>query len=119
MGAGIENKSELIQTYLAPLASRCRSIRPDRRRRATSIEPGTDLVVTNDPIIAGVHFFASDKPEDIAWKALAVNVSDLPPRAPIREPICWHWRFQGHRSATGWQPLRKGSAQHSRHSVVI
>ena len=40
-------------------------------------EPGHDLVVTTDPVIAGVHFFGTDRAEDIAWKALAVNVSDL------------------------------------------
>ncbi len=42
-----------------------------------SPEPGTDLVFTSDPIIAGVHFFPTDRPADIAWKALAVNASDL------------------------------------------
>jgi len=78
VGAGIENESELIQTYLAPLASKVPGAFGLTDDAALlSIEPGTDLVVTNDPVIAGVHFFASDKPENIAWKALAVNVSDL------------------------------------------
>jgi thiamine-monophosphate kinase len=40
-------------------------------------EPGTELVVKTDPVAEGVHFLADDTPEDIAWKALAVNVSDL------------------------------------------
>jgi thiamine-monophosphate kinase len=39
--------------------------------------PGTDLVLKTDPIAEGVHFLPGDAPEDIAWKALAVNVSDL------------------------------------------
>jgi thiamine-monophosphate kinase len=39
--------------------------------------PGTELVLKTDPIAEGVHFLAGDAPEDIAWKALAVNVSDL------------------------------------------
>ena len=38
---------------------------------------GFDLVLKTDPVRAGVHFFADDLPEAIAWKALAVNVSDL------------------------------------------
>ncbi len=38
---------------------------------------GLDLVLKTDPVRAGVHFFADDPPEAIAWKALAVNVSDL------------------------------------------
>ncbi|HWE16343.1 MAG TPA: thiamine-phosphate kinase [Hyphomicrobiaceae bacterium] len=40
-------------------------------------EPGTDFVLKTDPVAEGVHFLAGDAPEDIAWKALAVNVSDL------------------------------------------
>lgn len=40
-------------------------------------EPGTELVVKTDPVAEGIHFFEGDAPEDIAWKALAVNVSDL------------------------------------------
>jgi len=40
-------------------------------------EPGTELVLKTDPIAEGVHFLPGDTPEDIAWKALAVNVSDL------------------------------------------
>jgi thiamine-monophosphate kinase len=40
-------------------------------------EPGTELVLKTDPIAEGVHFLPGDEPEDIAWKALAVNVSDL------------------------------------------
>ena len=38
---------------------------------------GFDLILKTDPIRADVHFFADDPPEAIAWKALAVNVSDL------------------------------------------
>ena len=44
-------------------------------------EPGTELVLKTDPVAEGVHFFADDAPEDIAWKALAVNVSDLAAKA--------------------------------------
>ncbi len=40
-------------------------------------EPGTELVLKTDPVAEGVHFLPGDAPEDIAWKALAVNVSDL------------------------------------------
>ena len=39
--------------------------------------PGSDLVLKTDPVAEGVHFLPADAPEDIAWKALAVNVSDL------------------------------------------
>jgi thiamine-monophosphate kinase len=39
--------------------------------------PGTDLVLKTDPIAEGVHFLAGAEPADVAWKALAVNLSDL------------------------------------------
>jgi thiamine-monophosphate kinase len=68
----------LIARYFAPLARDfpgAYGLRDD----AAVIEPppGSDLVVTTDALVAGVHFFADDAPADIAWKALAVNVSDL------------------------------------------
>jgi len=44
---------------------------------------GTDLVVTTDALIAGVHFMADDAPADIAYKALAVNLSDLAAKAAL------------------------------------
>jgi thiamine-monophosphate kinase len=43
--------------------------------------PGTELVLKTDPVAEGVHFLPDDAPEDIAWKALAVNVSDLAAKA--------------------------------------
>jgi thiamine-monophosphate kinase len=46
-----------------------------------SVSGGEDLVVTTDALVADVHFFADDAPADIAWKALAVNVSDLAAKA--------------------------------------
>jgi len=44
-------------------------------------EPGTELVLKTDPVAEGVHFLPDDAPEDVAWKALAVNVSDLAAKA--------------------------------------
>ncbi len=35
------------------------------------------LVLTFDMIVEGVHYLASDPPEDVAWKLVAVNLSDL------------------------------------------
>jgi thiamine-monophosphate kinase len=39
--------------------------------------PGTELVVTTDALIEGVHFLPGEDAGAIGWKALAVNVSDL------------------------------------------
>jgi len=38
---------------------------------------GRDLVFTHDVLAAGVHYLPGDPPSDIAWKLLAVNLSDL------------------------------------------
>jgi thiamine-monophosphate kinase len=35
------------------------------------------LVLTKDMLVEGVHFLPDDPPADIAWKLVAVNVSDL------------------------------------------
>ncbi|MGE5267106.1 MAG: thiamine-phosphate kinase [Deltaproteobacteria bacterium] len=82
MSAKITSEDELIRMYLAPLtrsfegafhlADDCAIYTP---------VPGRELVITTDAVAAGVHFFADDAPEDIAWKALTVNVSDLASKA--------------------------------------
>ncbi len=38
---------------------------------------GADLVLTHDMLVEGVHFLPHDPPEDVAWKLVAVNLSDL------------------------------------------
>lgn len=38
---------------------------------------GTTLVLTSDTIVAGIHFLATDPPQNIGWKLAAVNLSDL------------------------------------------
>jgi thiamine-monophosphate kinase len=39
--------------------------------------PGRELVLTHDMLVEGVHYLAGDPPEDVAWKLVAVNLSDL------------------------------------------
>lgn len=38
---------------------------------------GQHLVLTHDMLAEGVHYLASDPPESVAWKLVAVNMSDL------------------------------------------
>ena len=38
---------------------------------------GTKIVLTHDTLVEGVHFLPDDPPESIAWKLIAVNLSDL------------------------------------------
>ncbi|MGQ0558426.1 MAG: thiamine-phosphate kinase [Sphingosinicella sp.] len=61
---------------LRPLAgdAAARGLRDD----AAVLEIGGQfLVITHDTLVEGVHFLADDPPADIAWKLVAVNLSDL------------------------------------------
>ncbi|MGH8173348.1 MAG: thiamine-phosphate kinase [Rhodanobacteraceae bacterium] len=65
------------------LKNRCALARADVRLGigddAAVLAPpaGHELVVATDTLVAGVHFPGSTRPEDIGWKSLAVNLSDL------------------------------------------
>lgn len=68
----------LIQATFAPLASGFSGALGLKDDCAVlSPPPGMDLVLTTDAVAEGVHFLADDPAADIAWKAVAVNVSDL------------------------------------------
>jgi thiamine-monophosphate kinase len=70
------SEDELIARYFRPLAGEGAS---DLLDDAASIRPlpGCDLVLTADALVSSVHFFPDDSAGAIAWKALAVNLSDL------------------------------------------
>jgi thiamine-monophosphate kinase len=73
-----DSEEAIIGAFFAPLAKGfpgAFDLRDDCA--AITPEPGCDLVVTTDAVIAGVHFFPGEGANAIAWKALAVNVSDL------------------------------------------
>jgi thiamine-monophosphate kinase len=42
-----------------------------------NLNPGHQLVTSTDTLVEGVHFFKDDSPIDIAYKSLAVNLSDM------------------------------------------
>ena len=68
---------DIISRLLAPLATHpaARGLSDD----AAVLTPplGRDLVFTHDVLASGVHYLPGDPPSDIAWKLLAVNLSDL------------------------------------------
>lgn len=43
----------------------------------TRLAPDRQLVACSDTLVAGVHFPLDTAPEDLGWKSLAVNLSDL------------------------------------------
>ena len=76
--ATVEGEEGIVQEFLAPLAAGfpgaygllddCASI---------AVPAGEEIIVKTDPVVEGVHFLKGADPADIAWRALAVNVSDL------------------------------------------
>jgi thiamine-monophosphate kinase len=69
---------DLIERYLAPLA-RGEKGAFGLKDDAAFVAPraGNGFVITADAIVEGVHFLRTDPPEEIAQKALRVNLSDL------------------------------------------
>lgn len=67
---------ELIRRHFAPLAAASAlGLRDDAATLAPP--PGSDLVLTVDAMVQGVHFLPDDPPELVARKLLRVNLSDL------------------------------------------
>lgn len=42
-----------------------------------------ELVLTHDMLVEGVHFLATDPPGDVAWKLVAVNLSDIAAKGAV------------------------------------
>src|SRR3569623_263454 len=45
------------------------------------------LTITTDTLVDGVHFLPADPPEDVAWKLLATNLSDLAAKGAAPEGV--------------------------------
>jgi thiamine-monophosphate kinase len=73
----VTGERDFIKKHLAPLATTAaaRSLADDAAVWTPPL--GRDLVFTHDVLAAGVHYLPTDPPGDIAWKLLAVNLSDL------------------------------------------
>src|SRR5205823_6225909 len=77
--AELSTEFELIEEFLKPFPrGRAVAIGPGSDCAALSVAPGMQLVATTDAVVEGVHFdLRRFSPEDVRWKALAVNLSDL------------------------------------------
>jgi thiamine-monophosphate kinase len=75
-GKPASGEDSLIARYFRPLAIDPGAFGLDDD--AAALKPdGSDIVVTMDAIVEGVHFLPDDPPDTIARKALRVNLSDL------------------------------------------
>lgn len=67
---------ELIQRHFSP-PTRHTVLAGGDDAAVIDLDPGSQLVVSADMLVAGRHFLVDDTPFDIGYKALAVNLSDL------------------------------------------
>jgi thiamine-monophosphate kinase len=70
-------EDRLIARYFRPLAKSPGAFGLTDDAAVVAPPPGCDVVLTTDGVIAGVHYFPNDKPENIGRKALRMNLSDL------------------------------------------
>jgi thiamine-monophosphate kinase len=54
-----------------------------------------DLVLTHDMLVEGVHFRAGDPAQDVAWKLLAVNLSDLAAKGAVPVGVLMGYALTG------------------------
>lgn len=74
-------ESDLLDLLRAlPLHSGARDLRDD-----AAVVGG--YVLTTDTLVEGVHFLPTDPPEDVAYKLLAVNLSDLAAKGATPEGV--------------------------------
>ena len=72
------NEFELIQGYFNwPIKDPSIEIGIGDDAALFSLKDGQQLVTTTDTLSEGVHFFKDTLPSDIAYKSLAVNLSDI------------------------------------------
>ncbi|MGH6771425.1 MAG: thiamine-phosphate kinase [Xanthobacteraceae bacterium] len=70
-------EDRLIARFFRPLAKHPGAFRLTDDAAALAVPAGTDLVLTTDMIVSGIHFLPEDAADMVAKKALRVNVSDL------------------------------------------
>ena len=76
-GNETSGEERLIARYFRPLATSPNAFGLGDDAAVLTPPAGCDLVLTTDGVIAGVHFLPSDSAQDIARKALRMNLSDL------------------------------------------
>ena len=59
------------------------ALTPEARGLNDDVATLGDLILTHDTIVEGVHYLPSDPPESVAWKLVAVNLSDLAAKGAV------------------------------------
>ncbi len=74
-----QGEFELIERYFGDigLPASNLSLGPGDDAAVVSVPPDRELVLSLDTLVEGIHFDATADPADVAYKSLAVNLSDL------------------------------------------
>jgi thiamine-monophosphate kinase len=69
----------------ADFIDRLRAIATDPAARGLADDAAEweGLILTHDMIVEGIHFLPDDTPQDVAWKLVAVNLSDLAAKGAV------------------------------------
>jgi len=69
----------------ADFIARLRAIATDPAARGLADDAAEweGLILTHDMIVEGIHFLPDDTPQDVAWKLVAVNLSDLAAKGAV------------------------------------
>jgi thiamine-monophosphate kinase len=70
-------EERLISSHFKPLATHPGALGLIDDAAVLTLPRGHELVVKADAIVGGIHFYADDPPDQVAKKALRVNLSDL------------------------------------------
>ncbi|TPG19986.1 thiamine-monophosphate kinase [Sphingomonas koreensis] len=91
-----------------PLHAGAQDLRDDSARLG-------ELVLTTDTIVEGVHYLAGDPPGDVAWKLLAVNLSDLAAKGAVAEGVLLNYPLRASSPAKAGAQLgdEYGEGQHA------
>ncbi|MEM7019970.1 MAG: thiamine-phosphate kinase [Pseudomonadota bacterium] len=76
---GVHNEFEIISEYFASRHHHRQDVTLGIGDDASLCRPpdNSELAISVDTLISGVHFPTDAEPSDIGWKALAVNLSDM------------------------------------------
>ncbi len=79
------NEFDVIAEYFAPLTMGHDALKDDGA--VIAVPDGHELVISSDTLNAGTHFLEAERAENIAHKALRVNISDIISMGA--DPLCY------------------------------
>ena len=60
------------------------------------------LVLTSDTLVEGVHYLPDDPPQDVAWKLVATNLSDLAAKGAVPVGVLLNYPLRKSPAGDGW-----------------